>query len=120
MCTVADPLMDLGTSLAYWFDPDDPPAMRMLPFGPTLLPGNLNRQGVIEAYQQATGREVLNPVFYYVYGLFKVVGIAQQIYARFKAGHSTDKRFAMMIEAVRLLGAQAQRAIDAGRVHGIG
>jgi aminoglycoside phosphotransferase (APT) family kinase protein len=30
MATLGDPLMDLGTSLGYWVDPDDPPALRAL------------------------------------------------------------------------------------------
>ena len=37
MATVADPLMDLGTSLGYWIDPDDAPSLRLLPAGPTTL-----------------------------------------------------------------------------------
>ena len=41
MATVGDPLMDLGTSLGYWMDPDDVPELRLLPAGPTTLPGNL-------------------------------------------------------------------------------
>ncbi|HEY3566976.1 MAG TPA: phosphotransferase family protein, partial [Thermoanaerobaculia bacterium] len=47
MATVGDPLMDLGTSLGYWMDPDDSPEHRLLPAGPTTLPGNLSRAGVV-------------------------------------------------------------------------
>ena len=40
MATVGDPLMDLGTTLAYWFDPDDPESLVPVTLrGPTTLPG---------------------------------------------------------------------------------
>ena len=41
MATVGDPLMDLGTTLAYWVDPDDPPALQARPASSSsrMLPG---------------------------------------------------------------------------------
>ena len=120
MCTVADPLMDLGTTLAYWVDPEDPAPMHTLPFGPTVLPGNLRREALVDAYVQRSGRAVDDPVFYYVYGLFKVAGIAQQIYGRFHHGVTTDPRFAKMIDAVRMMGRQGRAAILADRISCIG
>ena len=120
MATVGDPLMDLGTSLGYWIDPSDPDEVKMLPFGPTLLPGNLNRLELVERYASVTGREIPDPRFYYVFALFKIAVIAQQIYKRFKDGHTRDPRFAMMIMGVQLLGKQAVRAIEKGRIHDLG
>jgi aminoglycoside phosphotransferase (APT) family kinase protein len=116
MATVADPLMDLGTSLGYWIDPDDDPALRLLPAGPTTLSGNLCRMEVVERYAARSGRDVSNVVFYYVYGLFKIAVIAQQIYYRYKQGLTHDERFARMIDSVRLLGGTAARAIEKGRI----
>jgi aminoglycoside phosphotransferase (APT) family kinase protein len=115
MSTVGDPLMDLGTSLGYWSDPDDPPGLR-LPAGPTALPGNLSRVEVAERYAARTGRDVSRIVFYYVYGLFKIAVIAQQIYYRYKQGLTKDERFAGLIDAVRILGRTASRAIEKGRI----
>lgn len=120
MATVADPLMDLGTTLGYWIDPDDPPALRLLPAGPTTLPGNLSRTGVVERYAAKTGRDVSDILFYYVYGLFKIAVIAQQIYYRYKQGLTKDERFARMIDSVRLLGSAAARALDRGRIDRLG
>ena len=116
MATVGDPLMDLGTSLGYWTQTDDPPAMQRLGLSPTALPGNPTRAEVVEQYEQASGREVLEPVFYYVYGLFKVAVIVQQIYARYKKGLTKDERFAGLIHAVRACGEMAERAVDRGSV----
>jgi aminoglycoside phosphotransferase (APT) family kinase protein len=115
MATVGDPLMDLGTSLGYWIDPGDDPALRAMPAGPTILPGNLGRAEVVERYAAASGRDVSGILFYYVFGLIKIAVIAQQIYYRYKQGLTHDERFAAMIGAVRLLGRTAARAIDTGR-----
>ncbi|HEX3125744.1 MAG TPA: phosphotransferase family protein [Thermoanaerobaculia bacterium] len=114
--TLGDPILDLGTSLGYWIDPDDDPGLRMLPAGPTTLPGNLRRVEVVERYAKATGRDVSDVVFHYVFGLFKIAVIAQQIYYRFKQGLTQDPRFAAMLPAVHLLGRTAVQAIDKGRI----
>ncbi len=117
MATVGDPLMDLGTTLAYWVEASDPDEIKMLPLGPTLLPGNLTRMELVQRYADQTGRPVNNPLFYFVYGLFKIAVIAQQIYKRFKEGHTQDPRFAMMIVGVQLLGQSAVRAIERRRIY---
>ena len=116
MATIGDPLMDFGTSLGYWVDPNDPAELQMLGFGVTTSPGNLNRRELAERYARLSGRDVSNVLFYYVYALFKIAVIVQQIYARYKAGLTRDERFAMMIEAVRVLGQTAMLAIEKGRI----
>ncbi|MGH7600307.1 MAG: phosphotransferase family protein, partial [bacterium] len=105
MATIGDPLMDLGTALGYWIEPDDPPEMQM--FGLTALPGNLNRAQLVELYSETSGREIPQIVFYYVYGLFKIAVIVQQIYHRYKQGLTQDKRFAPLIHVVRACGKMA-------------
>jgi aminoglycoside phosphotransferase (APT) family kinase protein len=116
MATIGDPLMDLGSSLGYWLDPDDDPAMRSLPAGPTTVPGNLTRAEVAGRYAERSGRDVSQILFYYVYGLLKIAVIAQQIYYRYKQGLTHDERFAGMIGAVRLFGRQAAGAIGRGEI----
>jgi aminoglycoside phosphotransferase (APT) family kinase protein len=116
MATVGDPLMDLGTTLGYWIDPDDAEPMRLLPFGPASLPGNLKRLEVVERYARTTGRDVGDMLFYYAYATFKVAVIAQQIYYRYKQGLTKDERFAAMISGVQILAWQAARAIELGRI----
>ena len=116
MATLGDPLMDLGTSLGYWVDPDDPPELRRLALSPTLLPGNPTRAELVERYATASGREIADPVFYYVYGLFKIAVIVQQIYSRYRQGHTRDPRFAHLIEGVRACSRVAARAAELGRL----
>lgn len=120
MATVGDPLMDLGTSLAYWVEPDDPDVVKALSFGPTTLPGNFTRRELVDRYADKTGLPVDDIVFYFVYGLYKVAVIGQQIYYRFKAGDTDDPRFGMLIHAVKALADVATRAIDEGRIEKLG
>ena len=120
MATVGDPLMDLGTSLAYWVDPDDPPGIQALGVGLTALSGNLRRVEVVERYAARSGIDPGNAVFYYVFGLFKVAVIAQQIFARHLRGLTTDARFAKLDRAVAALGALAARSAVLGRIDRLG
>lgn len=116
MVTVGHPLMDVGSSLAYWTQADDPPDMQMIKFGPTHLPGMFTRQQFVDRYAELSGTNVDSIDFYYVFGLFKLSVIAQQIYWRFKHGKTSDPRFAIMIEAVKLLNRVAAQTIGASRV----
>ena len=50
MATIGDPLMDLGTTLGYWIEADDPEPLRRFLVGPTTLPGSLSRREVAERY----------------------------------------------------------------------
>lgn len=112
MATVGDPLMDLGTTIGYWMNHDDPDFMKQLAFSPTTLPGNPKRGEVVQQYALKSGRDVDNIVFYYVSGLLKIAAIVQQIYYRYKKGFTQDKRFAGLIEVVWVLGKVADRAIE--------
>mgnify|MGYP001133346046 CR=1 FL=1 len=116
MATIGDPLMDLGTSLGYWVDPDDPPQLKSMAFGLTALPGNLDRRQLAERYAIKSGLDLANLTFYYVYALFKIAVIVQQIYARYKAGFTHDERFASLIFVVQMLAKVAVQAIEKGRI----
>ncbi|RLD27192.1 MAG: phosphotransferase family protein [Bacteroidetes bacterium] len=115
MATVGDPLMDLGTSLGYWAEPDDHPALKA--FGLTHIEGNLTRQEVVELYGKKSGRNIDKFVFYYVFGSFKIAVIAQQIYARFKKGLTKDPRFANLIFVTRACADNAANAIKYNRIN---
>lgn len=111
MATIGDPLMDLGTTLAYWIQPDDAAEILAIQFSPTTLPGNPGRDELIERYSRRSGRDVSNLTFYYIYGLFKLAVIVQQIYYRYRKGYTQDPRFANLIQAVRACAAMAVRSI---------
>ncbi len=86
MSTIGDPLMDLGTTLAYWVQADDPDALRAVRFCATTLPGSLTRPELVERYAHVRGIAVPDMLFYYCFALFKTAGVAQQIYVRWKKG----------------------------------
>lgn len=110
MATVGDPLMDLGTTLAYWAEPGDPDSLK--PFNLTWMPGNFTRHEVVNYYQQQSGVPVDHIVFYFAFGAFKVAVICQQIYFRFRQGLTKDPRFASLIYVINACGANARRAIE--------
>ena len=111
MATLGDPLLDVGTSLAYWVEAGDDPAFKALGLGITALPGNLTRAQLWERYLQKAGRAPRPSTWYHAFGVFKVAVIAQQIHARYTQGKTRDERFATLGEAVRLLGEMGGRII---------
>ena len=116
MATIGDPLMDMGTSLGYWVDTDDPPDLRKMQLNPTTSPGNPSREELMTLYERFSGLAVDHPVFYYAFGLFKVSVIAQQIYSRYKVGITKDERFGKLIFGVRICSQMAWQAIQKNRV----
>ncbi len=111
MVTVGDPLMDLGTTLGYWMAADAGEGLLNMPFNPRVLMENISRQQLAEMYAAATGRDISNILFYYVFGTFKIAVIAQQIYARYVKGFTKDARFARFNSFVAALGHFAAAAI---------
>jgi aminoglycoside phosphotransferase (APT) family kinase protein len=114
MATVGDPLMDLGTTLAYWAEAEDEDILKM--FNLSYVPGNFTRREVIDYYASKTGRNVNEMVFYYVFGLCKVATIAQQIYQRYSLGYSKDPRFSVLHQVVEAAGRKAMASIQTGNI----
>jgi aminoglycoside phosphotransferase (APT) family kinase protein len=114
MATVGDPLMDLGTSLAYWAEASDGPVLK--PFNLTWLPGNLNRAEVVRRYAQRRSIPEPDMLFYFVFGSYKIAVIVQQIYARYRKGLTADPRFAQLHHVVKACAHHAAQAIRLGRI----
>jgi aminoglycoside phosphotransferase (APT) family kinase protein len=111
MCTIGDPLADLGTSLGYWVDPQDPEEMQQIRWCPSTSPGSFTREQIVEKYASETGRDVSRIAFYLVFARFKLAVIVQQIYYRYHQGLTKDERFAgMPFVAKTLLRASWQTA----------
>lgn len=113
MATVGDPLLDLGNSLAYWIEPNDPPPLQLMRRQPTHLPGMMTRQELVAEYLKRSGRSVDDFRFYEVFGIFRLVVIIQQIYYRYFHGQTQDKRFASFGQLVNFLEGHLQQRIDA-------
>jgi aminoglycoside phosphotransferase (APT) family kinase protein len=116
MATVGDPFMDLGTTLSYWVEPGDAAPYVAESFSPTTEPGFWERRRVLDYYAERSGRELPDMLFYYVYGLFKLAVIIQQIYFRYVERLTADERFARFDRLVKALAVQAKTVLDRGRV----
>ena len=111
LATVGDPLMDLGSALAYWIDKDDEPMFASLRRQPSDLDGMPTRKEFIEKYLELSGRKCDDFTFYEVFGLFRLSVIIQQIWARYKAGQTTNPAFKGFGMGVNILINRAQGLI---------
>ena len=116
MTTIGEPLMDLGSSLAYWMSPENGRELLSMPFNPRVLMEKVTRAELVEMYEKKTGKPVSDMLFYYVFGIFKLAAIAQQIYFRYVKGFTRDERFATFDHFVDSLGKIAVRALESGKV----
>lgn len=116
MATLGDPLMDLGNSVAYWIEKDDPPNVQMIRMMATNIEGMLSRKEQVALYGEIMSRPVKNFNFYFCFGLFRLAVIAQQIYYRFYHGQTKDERFKMLIGAVKILETVAKQVVEGAMV----
>ena len=112
LATVGDPLMDLGSALAYWIDKDDEPMFASLRRQPSHLDGMPTRREFIAKYLELSGRKCDDFTFYEVFGLFRLTVIIQQIWARYKAGQTTNPAFKGFGMGVNILINRAQGLIS--------
>lgn len=96
--TRGDALFDLATTLSYWTEAGDPPAMHALRQMPTAQPGFPTREEAAQAYAHATGRDLSDFRFYRVLAMYKLAIIFHQLHARYKQGATQDPRYAVFGE----------------------
>jgi aminoglycoside phosphotransferase (APT) family kinase protein len=112
MCTIGDPLSDLGGALAYWVERGDPEDLRAIHWAPTDAPGTLTRAELAQRYAEKTGRDVSHISFYLAFAYFKIAVIVQQIYYRYQQGLTKDERFATLPVVVEALLRAALRTVE--------
>ncbi len=116
MATVGDPLADLGTMLSYWVEANDPPFLQAIRFGPTNAAGSFTRRELVSFYEKMSGRDCSAILYYYVFALFKLAVVAQQLYRRYVDAHTSEPRYAAMLQGARGVAYAAKLAIDRGTV----
>jgi len=116
MTTVGDPLFDLAVSLSYWIEPGDPDDLKAVMPTVTSTPGFMTRRELIDRYAEKSGRDLSEMHWYVVFGYFKLAGILQQIFARWKNGQTSDERFATFGDRVRTLILHAETLSRTGDV----
>ncbi|MGH9933113.1 MAG: phosphotransferase family protein [Pyrinomonadaceae bacterium] len=109
MCTVGDPLVDVGLFLSYWTmkgagsETHQNSSLRAVTNGP----GWMTREEIIERYEAKTGRDLSRVAFYETFARFKVAVVIQQIYFRYEQGQTHDERFRNFDGLVRELTQEA-------------
>lgn len=79
LCTLGDPLADIGSTMAYWTQLDDEP---IVGFRGPRLEGFPDREEMLRMYAEASGRDVRQVWFWYVLGLWKIAIITEGVYRR--------------------------------------
>lgn len=103
LCTLGDPMADLGLLMVYWSEPGDAtPTLG----APTQSEGMCTRAELVERYAASSGRDVGDIEFYTAFGYWKLACIVEGVYARYIGG-SMGKResddfghFARQVEAM--------------------
>jgi aminoglycoside phosphotransferase (APT) family kinase protein len=88
LCTLGDPLADLGYVGIYWTDPGMP---LMRTNDPSGLPGFCTFDHLVERYATRTGRDVSNISYYKAFASFRLAVIAEGVYARYLHGAMGDQ-----------------------------
>jgi aminoglycoside phosphotransferase (APT) family kinase protein len=84
ICTLGDPLADVGLLQVYWTDPSDDFAALL--GSPTTLDGFPRRAEIAERYAKASGRDLSQLGFYVAFGYWKLACILQGVYQRYMGG----------------------------------
>jgi aminoglycoside phosphotransferase (APT) family kinase protein len=85
ICTLGDPMADLGVLLCYWSEAGDVTAA-LLGAAPTTAPGFATRDQVLNAYARHTSLDVSQVHYYQAFGYWKLACILQGVFARYRAG----------------------------------
>jgi len=114
LCTLGDPMADLGLLFVYWTDNSD--AYPALPDAATAMDGFPTKGELVERYAAVSGRDV-NAIDYYVaFGYWKLACILEGVYARYRGGamgtSDDNGLFEVFAAQVERLAEAAQAAVD--------
>jgi aminoglycoside phosphotransferase (APT) family kinase protein len=90
LCTLGDPLADVGQLLVYWPQAGEQAAIAGTA---TTLPGFLSRDELVARYASRTGRELPQLGFYVAFAYWKLAAILEGVYARYAGGAMGDDGF---------------------------
>ncbi len=116
MCTVGDPLMDLGCTLGYWVQKDDPEEFHAIRTMPTHVEGAPTRRQLVDLYGRISGIRMDRFDFYYCFGLFRLAVIIQQIYYRYVHGQTRNPRFKTFGQGVHVLERAAKQVMAGSKL----
>ncbi len=112
LCTLGDPLADLGYLGVYWADASGESRAN----DPTGAPGFMSYDEVVERYAERTGRDVSQIDYYVAFSSWRLAVISEGVYARYRNGAMGDQDDPEALERVRVgTGELATKALDAVR-----
>ncbi|TDJ37642.1 MAG: phosphotransferase family protein [Gammaproteobacteria bacterium] len=85
LCTLGDPLADIGYLLNSWIEPDEVPAEQAA-LSPTTRPGFPTRAQLRDRYERATGRDLSSIDYYRGFSHWRLAAIGQGVYKRYLVG----------------------------------
>ncbi len=91
ICTLGDPLADLGLLLVYWAEPGDGD-QALLGVAPTTLPGFARRSDLLDRYSRQSGLDVTQIPYYRAFGFWKLACILQGVHVRYAGGAAAGDR----------------------------
>ncbi len=110
LCTLGDPLADVGLLLVYWSEEGD----EFIPLfeAPTTAAGFPRRGELRDRYEQRSGRDLAQIDYYVALGLWKLAIILEGVYARYASGQygKTDEGFEEFAKIVVRLAEAADEA----------
>jgi aminoglycoside phosphotransferase (APT) family kinase protein len=110
LCTLGDPLADVGLLLVYWTEPGD--GHPALLDAPTLAEGFVTRAELMDMYASASGRDVSHVDYYVAFGYWKLACILEGVYARYRGGAmGAASGFEGFAHQVELLAGAARAAL---------
>ncbi|MEM1435258.1 MAG: phosphotransferase family protein [Pseudomonadota bacterium] len=86
LCTLGDPLADLGYTLNWWAQPEDDNADT----APTGAGGFLTREAMAERYAEQSGRDLKHLNLYRAFSHWRLASIGQGVYKRYLTGAMGD------------------------------
>ena len=112
LCTLGDPLADVGQLMAYW--PDRGEETIALGQPANLAPGFPTREEVAARYAERSGRDLSDLGYYVALGYWKLAIILEGVYARYAAGgygkvDEGFKAFALLVERLADAAEDAER-----------
>jgi aminoglycoside phosphotransferase (APT) family kinase protein len=114
LCTLGDPLADLGLLCVYWADPGEPTHSGMP--AATTIDGFATKADLVARYADLTGRDVSRIGYYVAFGYWKLACIIQGVFARYSAGAMGDQGdvtgFDVFGQQVEMLAEAARAALD--------
>jgi aminoglycoside phosphotransferase (APT) family kinase protein len=112
LCTLGDPLADVGTLMAYW--PERGEKGIALGAPANLAPGFPTREELTARYAESSGRDISQLDFYLALGYWKLAIILEGVYARYAAGaygkaDAGIEAFARMVDRLAEAAEEAER-----------